>query len=135
MRTLLLNALLLAPLAVLPADVPILLTGHLRSSSDLGGLRGLRAEWSDGVLKLSATQAELYAWAVIPAPKGGWDLARRATVNAEVMNTGDEPVGVMFWVVGDHGWDAVLDTATLAPHETRIFSCNLRAVFPDPSVK
>ena len=41
----------------------------------------------------------------------------------------------MLWVVGDHGWDAVLDAATLAPHETRTFSCNLRATFPDRTPK
>ena len=98
-------------------------------------MRDVQAEWKDGVLTLSTTKAELHAWAVIPAPKGGWDLARRATVDAEILNTGDEPVGVMLWVVGDHGWDAVLDAATLAPHETRTFSCNLRATFPDRTPK
>ena len=120
---------------VLPADAAIPLTEHLRSSSDLGELRDILAEWNDGVLKLSATKAEQYAWAVIPAPQSGWKLARRDTVNAEITNTGDTPAGVMLWIVGDHGWDAVLDTATLAPHETRTFSCNLRAAFPDRTPK
>ena len=125
-------ALLLVPLH---AGTSISMTEHLHSSADLGELRDLKAEWSDGVLKLSTAKADAHAWVVIPAPKNGWDLARRATVNAEIINTGDDPVGVMLWVVGGHGWDAVLDTATLAPHETRIFSCDLRATFPDGTPK
>ena len=87
------------------------------------------------MLRLSTSKAERHAWAVIPAAKGGWDLARRATVSAEIVNTGDKPAGVMLWVVGDHGWGAVLDTATLAPQETRIFSCNLREAYPDGTPK
>ena len=130
-----LMALLLAPLAALHADASISLTQHLRSSSDLGELRDLRAEWNDGVLKLSTSKAERQAWAVIPAATGGWDLARRGTVNAEILNTGDQPVGVMLWVVGAHGWSAVVDAATLPPHETRTFSCNLRAAYPDGTPK
>lgn len=131
----LLTALLVSPLATLHADTFISLTEHLHSSADLGELRDLQAGWNNGVLKLSVTRAEHHAWAVIPTPKSGWDLAGRATVNAEIINTGDAPCGVMLWVVGDHGWDAVLDAATLAPHEMRTFSCNLRAAFPDRTPK
>lgn len=128
-------ALLLAALEVLSADTPVSLTAHLHSSADLGELRDLEAEWNNGVLRLSASKAGRHAWAIIPAAKGGWDLARRATVRAEVINTGDEPVGVMFWVVGDHGWSAVVDTATLAPQEKRSFSCKLRETYPDGTPK
>ena len=135
-RTLtLLSALLLAQLAALAAEATNSLTQHLRTTADLGELRDLQAEWNEGVLKLSTGKAERHAWAVIPAPQGGWDLARRATVNAEITNTGDMPVGVMFWVVGDHGWSAVVDSAALAPQETRTFSCNLRATYPDGTPK
>ncbi len=128
-------ALLIAPLAATHAETTRSLTRHLRSSADLGELRDLRAAWNDGVLKLSTRHAELHAWAVIPAPPNGWELARRATVNAEIINTGDGPVGVMLWVVGAHGWSAVVDTATLAPHERRTFSCDLRAAYPDGTPK
>lgn len=128
-------ALLLAPLAALHAEVTHSLTEHLRGSSDLGESRDLLADWNDGVLKLSALKAGRHAWAVIPAPQGGWDLARRATVNAEIINTGHNAVGVMLWVVGDHGWSAVVDAATLAPHEGRAFSCDLRAAYPDGTPK
>jgi hypothetical protein len=124
--------LLLAPLH---ADSSLTLTEHLHSAADLGELRDLRAAWNDGMLTLSTDKAERLAWAVIPAPKGGWELLRRATVNSEITNTSDQPVNVMFWVVGDHGWDAVVDAATLAPHETRTFSCDLRATFPDHTPK
>lgn len=111
------------------------LTNHLRSSTDLGELRDLRAEWNNGVLKLSTGKGGHHAWAVIPAPKSGWDLGQRETVTAEITNTGENAVGVMLWVVGDHGWSAVVDAATLAPHERRTFSCKLRAAYPDGTPK
>lgn len=125
-----LTVLLLAPLAALHAGDSISLTEHVRSASDLGELRDLRAEWNNGVLKISTSKAEHNAWAVIPGPKGGWDLARRATVNAGIINTGDEPVGVMLWVVGNHGWSAVVDAATLAPHERRTFRATCASLIP-----
>lgn len=111
------------------------LAKHIRSPADFRELRDLRAEWNDGAIKLSTSKAERHAWAVIPAPQGAWDLSRRATVSAEILNTGEQPVGVMLWVVGDHGWSAVVDAATLAPDEKRIFSCNLRAAYPDGTPK
>lgn len=133
-----LTALLLAPLAALHANASnasSLLTAHIGTSADLGQLRDVRAEWSNDVLKLSTEKAERYAWVIIPAPKGGWDLARRASVEAEISNTGNNPAGVALCVVGDHGWEAVLDSAALAPNEKRTFSCNLRATFPDRTPK
>jgi hypothetical protein len=129
---------LLACLPALHASEPgttSSLTEHLRDSSGLGESRDLLAEWNDGVLKLSALEARRQAWAVIPAPPGGWNLVRRASVHAEIINTGDEPVGVMLWVVGDHGWSAVVDAATLAPREKRDFSCDLREAYPDGTPK
>lgn len=128
---LLLTSASLQPGIATRADEPSLLTEHLRSSADICELRDIRAEWNDGVLMLSATSAKLFARAVIPAPKNGWDLARRVTVDADLTNTGENPLGVMLWVVGDHGWEAVLTSGTIEPRETRTFSCNLRATFPD----
>lgn len=127
--------LLLIPSELRCADTSISLTQHLRTSKDLAELRDLHADWNEGVLRLSVSKAERHAWAVIPAPQDGWDLRQRATINAEITNTGDNAAGVMFWVVGNNGWDAVLDEATLAPRETRRFSCNLRSTFPDGTPK
>jgi len=128
-------AAFLVPMQQMQARASISLTAHVRSTLELGELRDIQAEWAEGVLKLSTSKAERHAWGVIPAPNAGWDLGRNETVNAEIHNAGAEPVGVMFWVVGQHGWDAVLDMASLAPHETRSFSCNLRAAFPDGTPK
>jgi len=129
------TALAVSPALATPTGDATSLTGHLRSAADLGELRDIKADWTDDAIALSSTAATLFARAVIPAQKDGWDLARRAAVCAEIVNTGDNPVGVMMWVVGGHGWEAVLDTATLAPHETRTFSCDLRATFPDRTPK
>jgi hypothetical protein len=117
------------------ADLPVSLVSHLRGSADFGELRDVKVFWEESAFKVEAESAAQYAWAVIPPPPGGWSLARRAAVEAQISNTGDAPVGVMVWVVGNHGWDAVHDAATLAPGENRTFRCDLRAVFPDGTPK
>ena len=136
--------LLLAPLAGLCAAEPqpgdsTLLWTHIRQLPDLGELRAMTAEWDaqapGGMLKLTAVKVQNYAWAVIPAPKEGWNLGRRAFVHCEIANRGTTSLNVLLWVVGDRGWDAVPDTATLAPDETRRFSCRLRETFPDGTPK
>jgi hypothetical protein len=127
--------LILLQCVALYASEPLPLTHHLRSNADLGELRDLRADWSEGVLHLSTAKAEIHAWAVINAPKGGWDLATRSTINTDIANTGENPAGVLLWVVGDHGWEAVTDAAVIAPGQTRTFSCKLRETFPDGTPK
>ena len=105
----------------------------------VGGLRGMRASFEDGVLRLAADlpppASAAYTWASLPAPAGGWKLERRATVEAEVTNAGGGEADVMLWVVGESGWDAVPAAAKLAPGETRRFSCRLRETFPDGTPK
>lgn len=130
-----LAALLLSSLASLHADTVIALTRHIRTTADLGELHDAQAVCDGAVLKLSTSRAEQHAWAVIPAPKGGWKLGTKATVTAEITNTSNVPVGVMLWLVGDHGWSAVEDSATLAPGEHRAFSCDLRKTYPDGTFK
>lgn len=88
----LLTALLHAPFPALCAqdqDTKTSLTKYLRRTSDLGELRDIHAGWNNGVLKLPTSKAGHHAWSVIPAPQGGWDLARRATVNTEIINPGN----------------------------------------------
>lgn len=113
-------------------------------ASDIGEVRGMTAQPLSDRLKLSVeaaspspteTKRPGYAWAVLPAPGGKWDLGRRAAVEAEIANRGSGTLNVMLWVVGDRGWDAVPDVAKLAPGETRRFSCDLRAAFPDGTPK
>jgi hypothetical protein len=119
----------------LQATEPLALTTHLHGKADLGEQRDIQADWRDGVLKLSTASAELHAWVVINAPNGGWDLSMRGAIKTDITNTGDNPVGVMLWVVGNHGWEAVTDTAVITPRQTRTFSCNLRETFPDGTAK
>lgn len=115
------------------------LWSHIHSTADLGELRGMNAEWDasapGGLLTLTSGSALRYPSAVIPAPKGGWDLARRAAVEAEITNRSTQPVDVLLWVVGDRGWDAVPASAKLEPGETKTFSCQLRETFPDGTPK
>ena len=131
---------LLAFLGLVPAggaraDAPSPLSGHVHSAAGLAEIREVEAGWEDGVLRLTTPSARLFARATMPAPPGGWDLSRRATVAARITNVGIHPAGVMFWVVGGRGWEAVVDQRVLEPGETRIFSCDLRARFPDGTPK
>lgn len=125
------GGLLLSAVTAGYADEPTSLTAHLRTAADLREVRDVHASWNDGMLAMSSTAATLFARVTIPPPPDGWDLAGRATVDAELTNDGEHPVGVMLWVVGDHGWEAVLDTAVLEPGDARRFSCGLRGTFPD----
>jgi len=145
-----LTALLLARLAPVHADEAsnklanpsasqAEMWSHIQRVQDLGELREMTAEWDasapGGALRLVAIKPARYAWVTVLAPRQGWNLARRATVEAEITNRGTAPAEVMLWVVGDRGWDAVGDFATLAPGEARKFSCRLRATFPDGTPK
>lgn len=118
---------------------------HMRSDArtvaELTDLRAMRGRWlgeGDGralSLVVTASGRTNYAWCTIPMSVAGWDLAARETVEAEIANCGNRPTEVMLWVVGRRGWDAVADHATLAPGESRGFSCRLRETFPDGTPK
>lgn len=114
---------------------------HVHEASELSDLRAMSAAWRDEgtgrVLSLAVTVPGRtnYAWCTIPAPEGGWDLARREAVVAEIANRGEKPAEMMLWVVGRRGWDAVGDHAILAPGESRRFACRLRETFPDGTPK
>lgn len=132
--------LLLGPSAVANQEVATSLWSHVHGTADVGGLRSMSARWDaaapDGLLALSAERSDgVYAWATIVPPQAGWDVSRRASVDCDIAYRGAKPLKVLLWVVGEDGWDAVADVATLAPGETRRFSCALRETFPDGTPK
>jgi hypothetical protein len=143
-------AVFAAPIT-LPAQAPkpaSPLWHHLQSAADLGDLRQMTATWDasvpGGALQLTyspkpAAPGTLapppYAWAVVPAPKQGWQLEDHATVEADITNQGTLPLKVILWVVGSRGWDAVPSANPLAPGETRRFVCQLREKFPGGTPK
>jgi len=112
---------------------------YFANATDPGDLRSMKAELiaaaTGDVLTLEGTETARYAWATLPVPKRGWELVGRASVEASITNCGPSPSEAMLCVVPDHGWDAVVDSATLAPGESRRFSCDLRATFPDGTPK
>ena len=122
-----------------PETDPLSRWKHILTAADLGELRGMRADWDagsvGGTLRLEVLNASNYVWATMPAPEKGWNLKRFARVEADITNRGTLPVEVMFWTVGDRGWEAVGDFATLKPGEERKFSCNLQESFPDGTPK
>ena len=122
-----------------PKTTPLSHWKHIRTATDLCELRGMRADWdagtAGGTLRLEVLKTDNYVWATLPTPEKGWNLKRYARVEADITNSGTLPVDVMLWNVGDRGWDAVGDFATLTPGEERKFSCNLQETFPDGTPK
>lgn len=115
---------------------PLLPAGAERPPLD--DVRDATAAWAPGVagrLVLEGTTKRSHAWATIPAPAGGFDLGRRAAVEADVVNRGAAAVEAQLWVVADRGWESVGDFARLEPGAARTFSCRLRETFPDGTPK
>ena len=121
------------------ATEPVSLWQHVRSADDISVRRNVIASWSQvaesRILKLSVSPSPGYASAIVAAPNGGWHLENHATVNAEIINSGSVPANLLFWVVGDRGWDAVPSQAVLEAGETRVLSCSLRETHPDGTPK
>ena len=114
------------------------LWSHLKSASDFGEVREASIAWQQsaagGRLTIE-TRPSRYAWVVIPPPTAGWELGSCEAVEAMIVNRGLKSVEVLMWVVGDRGWESIADTAKLEPGEQRLFSCKLRATFPDGTYK
>ena len=132
-----------AGLATLPSaavtvarDLP--LANHVVNADALADAHGGDASWeplAGGRLTLRSTDRGGVVWATIPAAPGGWDLARRAAVTAEITNIGPTEADVSLWVLADRGWEPVGDHAPLAPGAGRRFVCPLRQTFPDGTPK
>lgn len=127
---------ILVPHACLADDS---LCSHLENAAGLEDVRAATVEFAGSPsarrLTLRATGGEHYAWALIPAPPGGWNLAARHAVEAMLTNVGEDAVEAMLWVVADAGWESVAEVAVLQPRESRTFSCALRKTFPDGTPK
>lgn len=115
------------------------LWSHIDSAAALGDCRAAAVTFdgppSGRRLAMVATGGRAYAWATVPAPPGGWSLARRAAVHATIGNRGTEPVEAALWIVADAGWESVAEFAQVHPGESRRFSAPLRATFPDGTPK
>ncbi len=125
MRVDITTALLCALLRLAHAELPGTLAG-------LVDVRGLAVEGSSDLLSLTAPPGQsAYRWAAFPVPASIGPLGERATLAADVRNTGGRQVRVMLWVVGDRGWDAAPAEAVLDPGATGRLTCHLRETWPD----
>lgn len=109
---------------------------HIRGTEQLGDARRVAPEWheADGgrlTLRAEMPDTKSWSWVTIPAPAGGWDLTRRAAVEATIVNRGAAAVEAALWVVGERGMEASGDVCSLAPGSSRTFACTLRPRFPD----
>ncbi|MFM8496306.1 MAG: hypothetical protein ACKOEM_12390 [Planctomycetia bacterium] len=124
---------------VLPATATESLWSHIDTAAALGDRRAVAVTFDGSAssrrLTMVATGGQAYAWATVPTPDGGWNLARRAAVHATIGNRGTEPVEAALWIVADAGWESVADFAQVHPGESRTFSAPLRATFPDGTPK
>ena len=125
-----------APVAAAePAAAPL---AFAAAAGPLEDVRDATVAWrpeDGGRLSLVTTARRSYAWATLPAPEAGFDLARRAAVEADLVNQGAHALEVQFWVVAGRGWESVGDFARVEPGERRTFSCRLRETFPDGTPK
>lgn len=125
-----------SPQAGTAADTSLLC--HIHSIADLHDIRGGSATWDPrgtGALVFTTSGNTSYSWVDIPAAGDARNLRERSAVEASITNMGANPSEVQLWVVASHGWDSVADVATVAPDETRTFSCRLRELFPDGTPK
>jgi hypothetical protein len=113
------------------------LATHVQTADDLLDVRNARAEWAEaeGRLTLRPAGDGPYAWAILPAPAAGWNLATTTTVEASIANRGDRPADVALWVVAGAGWESIGDFHELAAGEEKTFVCHLRETFPDGTPK
>jgi hypothetical protein len=117
------------------------LWAHITNESRLGEQRGVVASFRgptlQRVMQINVREAnrKAYIWVTVPGPESGWNLSGSRSVEAEITNRGTNPQTVMLWAVGRHGWDAVGDSATLKPGESRVYFCDLRDAFPDGTLK
>jgi hypothetical protein len=113
---------------------------HIQCEDDFADLRNVNARWfakEGGRLNLTVSDAATpsYAWVTIDQPPGGWDLSRRATVEAKVTNEGKVASEVQLWVVAERGWEPVSDVIILEPGDSRRMVCDLRQTFKDGTTK
>jgi hypothetical protein len=113
---------------------------HIICASDFSDLRNTKVEWfveQGGRLDITVTRSDSpsYAWVTLGQPPGGWDLSRRAAVEAVVTNEGNDPAEVQLWVVADRGWEPVSDVTILEPADSRRMICDLRQKFKDGTPK
>ncbi|MFD2255123.1 hypothetical protein ACFSSA_00405 [Luteolibacter algae] len=91
---------------------------------------GTRAEpVGDGktLLKIGrSSDAFSFPSLLINLPQNSRDLSRRRFIEATFRNIGEAEIDLAFWAVGAPGWDAPVDSASLSPGESRLFSIDLQ---------
>ena len=86
---------------------------------------------------LETTSREKYCTYKFYRPHNGWkeDLNKVKYIKSSITNRGDKEVNILFWAVGERGWNSVATSAKLQPKETKTLQCNLRACFKDGTYK
>lgn len=107
-------------------------------------VRGVTIAVTDGALELKATVPASDNGVVFPLPEKWRDLSGFRFVEADVENTGDQPLRFTFWALSGHGWGGVstftpeggpaAGRETLAPGQRGTFKIDLHTRYPGKDV-
>lgn len=106
--------------------------------------RGAAVAVADGALEIKGTWPAPDNGVVFPLPEEKQDLSRFRFVEADIENTGTQPVRFTFWALSGHGWGGVstftpeggpaAGREALAPGQRGTFKIDLHTRYPGPDV-
>jgi hypothetical protein len=99
---------------------------------------------ANGGLEIKAKVPTPDSGVVFPLPEGRRDLSRFRFVEADIENTGDQPLRFTFWALSGQGWGGVstftpaagpaAGRETLAPGQRGTYKIDLHTRYPGPDV-
>jgi len=106
--------------------------------------RGVTVAVTDGTLEIKGAVPAFDSGVIFPLPEKSWDLSRFRFVEADIENTGDNPLRFTFWALSGHGWGGVstftpdggpaAGRETLAPGQRGTFKIDLHTRYPGKDV-
>jgi hypothetical protein len=106
--------------------------------------RGAAVAVADGALDIKSTVPAFDNGVIFPLPDEKQNLSRARFVEADIENTGTQPVRFTFWALSGHGWGGVstftpeggpaAGRETLAPGQRGTFKIDLHTRYPGSAV-
>jgi len=106
--------------------------------------RGTTVAVEDRALEIQGSLPASEGSVVFPLPENARDLSRFRFVEADLENTGDQPLRFTFWALSGHGWGGVstytaeggpsAGRETLAPGQRGTYKIDLHARYPGKDV-
>jgi len=106
--------------------------------------RGVTVAVTDGTLEIKGAVPAFDSGVIFALPEKSRDLSRFRFVEADIENTGDNPLRFTFWALSGHGWGGVstftpdggpaAGRETLAPGQRGTFKIDLHTRYPGKDV-